>query len=38
VENIIPSHLKWVEREGRDNIPKMLYYARHHSFPPRVGK
>jgi hypothetical protein len=37
MQDIIPSHLELVQRKGGDSIPKILDYAKYHSFIPKVG-
>lgn len=37
MQDIISSHLELVQRKGGDSIPKILDYAKYHSFTPKVG-
>jgi hypothetical protein len=37
MQDIIPSHLEWVHKDGRNSIPIILDYVRYHSITPKVG-
>jgi hypothetical protein len=37
MQDIIPSHLKLVQRKGGDSIPKILDYAKYHFVTLKVG-